>query len=117
LHGQGGGQRFHAEDLTALGAFEVGVFVDFAAWAGIEAPGAVFTSNPVRQRLLDQPVQCAIQGYAVEFAVMAEPFGYFEMGKRTLRIEQGSQYASACCGDAATCVADKVLSIHLRISA
>lgn len=117
LYGQCCGQGFQAEDLAALGTFEVGVFVDFAAGAGIEAPGAVFIGDPMRQRLFDQPVQCAIQGYAVEFAVMAQSFGYFKMSERTLRTEQGGQDPCARGCDAAASAANEEFGIHAGISA
>ncbi len=117
LYGQCSGQGFQAEDLAALGAFEVGVFVNFTAGAGIEAPGAVFIGDPVCQCLFDQPVQCAIQGYAVKFAVMAESFGYFKMSERTFRIEQGGQDPRACGCDAATSAANEEFGIHAGISA
>jgi hypothetical protein len=107
----------NAEYLTTTGAIKVCVVRRCTAWAGIKAPGTVFARDSVRQRLLDQPVERAVQGNPIERNGGSQSFGDLQVRQCALGIEQGGEYAGAGGGNAPVRMANQLVGIHRYISA
>ena len=85
---------FQAKHLAAAGAFEVRMLMQRIFLRVLEAASPVMPHNSVRQTMLQQPVQNAVERDTIKGLFTSQRLQDFRMGERMLRARQHIEYCN-----------------------